>query len=642
LQSLLIVLAAVAVPTVASVVTAPPAHATPPAAGDVVYERNYDYNNTLGDYNHHTIALRHDDGTTVTVSTIYDLGVKTLGSPPVISPDGSKVAFVSDLNNTIGYDPADLYVINSDGSGLIQLDFNNQTPSAPHFHDSWVSWSPDSDELVFERHYNTSGYMDQLFTVMADGSETPTQLSQTSTKNYAVPAWSPDGTKIAYASSNGLETMAVSGSSSTETVVPDQPNPGGDPTWAPGTTSSRLYYVDGPRVRGIDLDGTNSVVVTYNGNYPNHPSVSADGTQVVYGAGNHLYSSLAASPHTTTTLTSGSGVVNQFPSYALGTWPPTPPSNTDVAISAPSPSDALYTKQITMNLSVTGVQKFQYGWSTTSTTAPNTSYLQESTDLTNKKGTLNYLGTYSGSGTTWNGGTTPDSNWYLWVRTVQTGGTPNGWATPLLVHTPKVPRWIGSGDSYSSGHHQDTDARYCPDPTTGFPSGDINCPSGGIQVTPNDAGASWVTIAAGKVNTALHVPSNWEMTAEVLAKSGATTAQVVSGQMGRMSQLLYERYDSWNVASIGGGADNTPWIEDMTEWYQGHFLASYPPWDVPNTTECPDTEHVYQALVANGGALQDTITSDLASVRSAARDASPGARILLVGYPYIIDTGQPC
>jgi hypothetical protein len=147
--------------------------------------------------------------------------------------------------------------------------------------------------------------------------------------------------------------------------------------------------------------------------------------------------SVSSSGGTPTRLTSAAwDAADQYPMPVNAAWPPAPPSNSDVAVSAPSPSDAAFTRQITINLS--GIEKFQYGWSESNSTAPNTSYLQESTDLTHSKGTLNYIGKYSGSGTTWNGGTTPDSDWYLWVRTV-TSGTPNSWGTPLQVHTPKKP-----------------------------------------------------------------------------------------------------------------------------------------------------------------------------------------------------------
>jgi Tol biopolymer transport system component len=320
LQSLLIVLAALAVPTVASVVAAPPAHAA--SAGDVVFERDYDYNNTLGDYEHHAIAVRHANGT---VETIYDVGIHSLGGTPSVSPDGSKIAFVSDLNAGNGGDSQDMFVINADGSGLTQLDVNNPDRQEPQFIDRAPSWSPDSQSLVFGRAGlnvpNPS--FEQLWVIHLGGSTT--QLSGDD-RSYYSPAWSPDGTKIAYYAGSGLETMAANGDEETETVVPDQPDYGAnlEPTWAPGGTSNRLYFSNGIRIFGIDIDGTDLVTVAeIGGNSPNHPSVSADGTEVVYAVGFSLYVSPADGTDTDGGLlsnTSDSGVVSWYPSFVQTSW----------------------------------------------------------------------------------------------------------------------------------------------------------------------------------------------------------------------------------------------------------------------------------------------------------------------------------
>jgi Tol biopolymer transport system component len=68
------------------------------------------------------------------------------------SPNGQKVAFYSDRNGN-----NDLYVVNRDGSGLIQLTWDKSADSAP-------SWSPDGTQLVFlsDRSGGTELWMTSL------------------------------------------------------------------------------------------------------------------------------------------------------------------------------------------------------------------------------------------------------------------------------------------------------------------------------------------------------------------------------------------------------------------------------------------------------------------------------------------------
>jgi len=145
------------------------------------------------------------------------------------------------------------------------------------------------------------------------------------------------------------------------------------------------------------------------------------------------------------------------------------------------------------------------------------------------------------------------------------------------------------------------------------------------------------------------------MQAVVIAKSGTPTsafgdnsktvgsdAWAGQGMSGQASVALYARYDSWNVLSLTGGANDTPWQDAMKNWYIQHFLASYPPWDVPTTSECPDTESVYQALAANSNALNTTITTNLEGMVTVGGKASPGLRVLMEGYPDVIDFSKLC
>jgi hypothetical protein len=220
------------------------------------------------------------------------------------------------------------------------------------------------------------------------------------------------------------------------------------------------------------------------------------------------------------------------------------------------------------------------------------------------------------------------------------------------VHTPKPPVWVGVGDSYSSGHHQTTSQPNCakeaPWPFTCQPS----------DLVENDPSFSWVTVATGKYNVSLHTPTAWQIQPLVVAKSGDPTSKfgngtynsnpsswASTGQAGRMSVELFTRYNSWNVVSMNGGADDTIWVGAMTQWYTDNFNNGRNPWAVSAIVYCPDTESVRNDLHTNN--LTGNITANLQGIIAVAGNASPGVRVLDENYPYVVDygtqtTGNPC
>ncbi len=105
---------------------------------------------------------------------------------PVVSPDGHRIAFVSNKNGT-----DDLYVINADGSKELQL-----THTA--YHESISGWTRDGKQLIFSILINNTS---SIFTIDSEGKNQ--QLIGTVPGRS--PVISPDGKQVIYATGSWTE-----------------------------------------------------------------------------------------------------------------------------------------------------------------------------------------------------------------------------------------------------------------------------------------------------------------------------------------------------------------------------------------------------------------------------------------------------
>ena len=163
---------------------------------------------------------------------------------PVFSPDGLKIAF-----NRDSYCGRNVWVMNADGS--------NQTSVSPG---TGYVWSPDSKKLAY--NFNNSIYISN-----SDGSNKKQLTTLGYPGNYS-PAWSPDGTRMAFIAVDGsgkydLYTINVDGSNRqrlTNSLATKY-----EVVWSPNGAWIAYSHHDGSRLEkvfAIHPDGTGLIQLT--------------------------------------------------------------------------------------------------------------------------------------------------------------------------------------------------------------------------------------------------------------------------------------------------------------------------------------------------------------------------------------------
>ncbi len=136
---------------------------------------------------------------------------------PAVSPNGSKVAMILSKDGAV-----DLYVCDSDGSGLRRLTNSREEESSP-------CWSPDGQWICFA---DKSGGRRALRKVSPQGG-TPVRISTSGVSNPTEPDWSPDGKWIVFTSQRGggFDICVIPAGGGEATVLVG----GEDATWAPNS-----------------------------------------------------------------------------------------------------------------------------------------------------------------------------------------------------------------------------------------------------------------------------------------------------------------------------------------------------------------------------------------------------------------------
>lgn len=225
------------------------------------------------------IALVSGDGRGRTVVS-HDLPFND--SAPAWSPDGQRIAFVSDRDNPErrAHILNEIYVMNADGAGERRL-----THAIPGGNgNSSPSWSPDGSWIAFDGD-DAQGHGD-IWLIHPDGSGLTNLTNSPGVEDYS-PSWAPDGRRIAFVSerTGSAHIWVMNADGSGARVLTADPAASQRPSWSPDGQHIAFDRVGADGFRHVwvmDADGSNQRLLVPGPGESSWPTWSPDGSQVVF------------------------------------------------------------------------------------------------------------------------------------------------------------------------------------------------------------------------------------------------------------------------------------------------------------------------------------------------------------------------
>ncbi|MDP2949524.1 MAG: PxKF domain-containing protein [Chloroflexota bacterium] len=199
-----------------------------------------------------------------------------LAAGPVVGPSPAESAFPGANGKIVFASDRDgnweIYVMNADGSGQVKLT-NNLAD------DQFPAWSADGTKIAFSRDCD-------IYVMNADGSG-QTNLTNDLLTCDGQPTWPPDGSKIVFHSDSEIYVMDADGSNRTN--LTNSPEDEYDPAWSPD--GSKIAFAalpaepGGGRIDVMDADGGNRITLFGEGGIVGGVEWSPDGSKIAFANG---------------------------------------------------------------------------------------------------------------------------------------------------------------------------------------------------------------------------------------------------------------------------------------------------------------------------------------------------------------------
>ena len=216
-----------------------------------------------------------------------------LDSSPAWSPDGTRIAYVSNHNG----EDYDIFVMNDDGLDIVQLTPFDANTTRRYY--ASPSWLPDGTRITFisteraQQHSPTDNDTDyilsrhnhyQRHTVNTDGTE-HIVASVENCPGYDSASWSPDNILFTASCEDFHRHRLITEASMTSFFFCYDPV--SEPAWSPdGTRVAFACGFDGPpndEIYVVDADsGSQTRVTDYEKSQEKHPAWSPDGTKIAF------------------------------------------------------------------------------------------------------------------------------------------------------------------------------------------------------------------------------------------------------------------------------------------------------------------------------------------------------------------------